>query len=466
MLFLGRSLHFAGCTKASAPTRVVHPVVTKLRSGVADTCGMDGREIEPRMVMWAVAEISWQDPSGVPCRAPATLEDTSKSGACLRVKRPFEVGSTVTVKWHRDHFCAIARNCRSDGRDFLLGVRRAPGVAPQEAKPVPAAKVPESDPAETANTHPLLLALKAERDRRTFPENNLASNAPARPPANPGNNPPESRGESPPTIAGSASITPQIQAREPRTDSHTSGAPPRLERKGMPGKTVFPKFWRRQQTEDAPPSTHSKEVVVNKSNAPAAEAAPGPRAELLSYEDIYHAAGIMSPRSGYGIHKVVEMLNSERLRDLSNDVKCASVLMALDAAGTSVDEVLQDANRRQQALNSYEAGKKKQLEDFEASISGENAQIEAEMERIRAHYAERIQHNRDLVAQETETLHNWQMAMQHESQRIAEVIELCSKQPAPVSVPRKHPSAAADKETNPAERSVEQARGAAAGRTF
>lgn len=449
-------------TNASAPTRAVHPVVTKLRSGVADTCGMDGREIEPRMVMWAVAEISWQDPSGVPCRAPATLEDTSKSGACLRVKRPFEVGSIVTVKWHRDHFCAIARNCRSDGRDFLLGVRRAPGVAPEAAKP--AAKLPESNPPETDDTHPLLLALKAERDRRTFPQNDLAPNAPAGPPSNPAKNGPESRAESLPTIAGSTSIT-QIQAREPRPDSHTSGAPPRLERKGMPGKTVFPKFWRRQQNEGAPPSTHSKEVVVNKSNAPAAEAAPGPRAELLSYEDIYHAAGIMSPRSGYGIHKVVEMLNSDRLRDLSNDVKRASVLMALDAAGTSVDEVLQDANRRQQALNSYEAGKKKQLEDFEASISGENAQIEAEMERIRAHYAERIQHNRDLVAQEKETLHNWQMAMQHESQRIAEVIELCSKQPAPAA-PGKYPSGTSDKEKKPAERSVEQAHGAAPGRTF
>jgi hypothetical protein len=192
----------------------------------------------------------------------------------------------------------------------------------------------------------------------------------------------------------------------------------------------------------------------------------GPRAELLSYEDIYHAAGIMTPRSGYSIHKVVEMLNSERLRDLSDDVKRASVLMALDAAGSSVDEVLQDATRRQQALNSYEAGKKKQLEEFEASSSRENTQIEAEMERIRAHYAERIQHNRDLVAQEKETLRNWQMAMQHESQRIAEVIALCSQKPVSVSGPSKVPSGTADKERSSAEKSVEQARGAASGQTL
>ena len=199
----------------------------------------------------------------------------------------------------------------------------------------------------------------------------------------------------------------------------------------MASKSVFPKFWRRQQDEDAPKHATLKEAPVNSSSSKApAEATSGPGGELLSYDDIYHAAGIMSPRSGYGIHKVVEMLNSQRIRELSTDIKRASVLMALDAAGTSVDDVLQDATRRQQALNAYEAAQRKQVEEFEAHKSREIAEIEAEMERIRAHYAQRIQNNRDQVAREKETLRNWQMAMQHESQRISEVIELCGKQPA------------------------------------
>jgi len=170
---------------------------------------------------------------------------------------------------------------------------------------------------------------------------------------------------------------------------------------------------------------------VNKSNSHATEGVTGPHHDLLSYDDIYHAAGIMSPRSGYGIHKVVEMLNNERIRDLSKEAKRASVLMALDAAGTSVDQLMQDATRRQQALNAYEGGQRKQLEEFEAGKSQESAQIEAEMERVRAHYAERIQSNRDQVVKEKEALRNWQNAMQHEMQRISEVIELCGKQPAP-----------------------------------
>jgi hypothetical protein len=175
-----------------------------------------------------------------------------------------------------------------------------------------------------------------------------------------------------------------------------------------------------------PEQNISKENSVNKTNTPAPDTSNAGQ-PLLSYEDIYHAAGILNPPSGYGIQKVVEMLNSDRIRELSNDIKRVSVLVALDAAGASADDVLQDATRRQQALDAYEAGQGRQLEELEARKSQENSQIEAELERLRAHYAERVQRNRDQVERQKEVLRNWKMAMQHESQRISEVIDLCRK---------------------------------------
>lgn len=198
----------------------------------------------------------------------------------------------------------------------------------------------------------------------------------------------------------------------------------------MQPKTFLPSFLRRAKGPKPLQSEDSKEVVVSKANERSLENGSVEKQEMLSYEDIYRAAGIMNPASGYGIHKVVDMLNSERIRDLSKDVQRASVLMALDVSGTSVDDVLTDAKSRQEALERYEAGKKKQIEDFEAAKTRDNSQLEQEMERIKAHYAERMQHNRDLIAQEKETLRTWQMAMQHEMKRIAEVIELCGHQPA------------------------------------
>ena len=195
----------------------------------------------------------------------------------------------------------------------------------------------------------------------------------------------------------------------------------------MEPKTLFPKLWRRPPVDDPPAKQPNPEAVVNKSSPRPSETAPAHSTDLLSYEDIYRAAGILNPPSGYGIQKVVDMLNNERLRDLSKDIKRASVLMALDAAGTSIDEILQDATRRQRALDSYESGRRQQLETFESRKAQENAQIEAELDRVRAHYAERIQRNREQVQQEKEALRNWQMAMQHEVQRITEVIDLCKK---------------------------------------
>jgi len=212
---------------------------------------------------------------------------------------------------------------------------------------------------------------------------------------------------------------------------HTQGAIARPERKVMQPKTIFPHFWRRKQDEDAPAKPNTTEAPVNKPNMQ--EATPsGPRGELLGYDDIYRAAGIMSAGSGYGMHKVVDMLNNERIRDLTNDAKRASVLMALDFAGISADELLTDATRRQNALNSYETARSKQLEEFEARKTKENVRIEEEMDKIRVHYAQRVQTNLDQVAKEKEALRTWQMAMQHETQRIADVIDLCNKQPAPV----------------------------------
>jgi len=385
--------------------------------------------------MWAVAEVSWADASGLPKHASATIEDMSVSGACLRVRAPIGVGSRVIVEWHREQFSAVTRNCRSDGTDFLLGVCREANGKRTSPDPEGVEGSAFSEPSRGGNGNQPDLATRSSLG--SVPYSNPIPVSPSAPAwtekrnsaADPIRCQLSSASASPGRTAETWNRQPEKGKREDIGDAQdrSPGTQPRHERKVMPSKKLFPHFWRRQGG-DAPEQTTPTEVPVNKPNMHAAEAGSGPGNELLSYDDIYHAAGIMSPRSGYGIHKVVDMLNSDRIRDLSKDVQRASVLMALEAAGASVGELLQDATRRQQALNSYEDAQRKQLEEFESRKSQENAQIQAEMDRVTAHYAERIQRNRDLVAREKEALHNWQMAKQHESQRISDVIELCGKQ--------------------------------------
>jgi hypothetical protein len=196
----------------------------------------------------------------------------------------------------------------------------------------------------------------------------------------------------------------------------------------MQSTPLFRKLWRHQpDPADGPDQATPTEVPVNKPDANP-EAMTGPQSELLSCEDIYRASGILGVGSKYDIAKIVEMLNSKHIRELPKDVRRASVLMALDAAGTSVDEVLNDASRRQHALNSYESGQQKQFEQFEADKTRENAQIQTEIERVTARYAERIQQNLDQVAREKEALHNWHTLKEAESQLIADAVALCGKQ--------------------------------------
>ena len=101
---------------------------------------------------------------------------------------------------------------------------------------------------------------------------------------------------------------------------------------------------------------------AKKSAMQSAREVPSFQVELSPMEDIYRAAGIMIPRKGYSITKIVEMTESGYIRGLSTEMKRAAVLMALDAAGISIEQIEQDAKARQDALDSYEATQKEQVE--------------------------------------------------------------------------------------------------------
>jgi hypothetical protein len=154
--------------------------------------------------------------------------------------------------------------------------------------------------------------------------------------------------------------------------------------------------------------------------------------ELLPLEEIYLAAGIGSPRRGYTIKKVVEMMHSEHLTALSKEMRRASVMMALDAAGISVDEVLRDAEVRLEAIKSYEADQKKLCEAEWARKTEEHGQLKAELEQVHARFIERMKQAQDGIAGGRARFEAWLSTMHEEAQSIAEAAELCLKVVPPV----------------------------------
>jgi len=170
------------------------------------------------------------------------------------------------------------------------------------------------------------------------------------------------------------------------------------------------------------------------------------RVDLSPMEDIYRAAGIMVPRKGYTINKVVEMLNSEHIRELSKEMKRVALMMALDAAGVPIGEVLQDAKLRQEALDAHEAQQRKQVEAEWARKEEENIQIQTELESVRAHYMARISRNLEGVAREKETFEGWVALKRQECQSMAEAAALCLEsaisESVSASLPNKRPGMA------------------------
>jgi hypothetical protein len=454
--------------------------------------------MEPRTPIWARADVFWQNEAGTLCVTRGALEDTSRSGACVRVDRPIEVGSKVTIKWHREQFCAITKNIRSDGRQFLLGLRRegdslppdgsepaAPEVIPVAPEWATKTQLPAAVPVvslaklaglEPVSTMPFgatslaravrILAGREVRAAAGAGARGTAARAVRSKPAAP-----DAMVPTPvlpePTKAGPAQ--PDLTQRDltqldaVRIDSaclpnrgnsalsetgfpkaSQSGACEQSfsqvqpndghERKIMESKSLFSWFSRRQEGADTADKTPEKEKPSSATSStmtskPSISNEPptGPKGDLLRYDDIYRAAGILGSRSGYDIGKVVEMLHSDRLVGLANNARGPVVLMAIEAAGTSPDDLLREAGERERALKVYEGNQRKYVEEYEARKTRENAQIEAEMVRVTAHYAERIKANLDQVTREKESLRKWQMSKQDESQRLTEVMELCAK---------------------------------------
>ena len=104
------------------------------------------------------------------------------------------------------------------------------------------------------------------------------------------------------------------------------------------------------------------------------------QADIEDFGAVYAEAGIELPLHGYGVDKVGEMLENKRLASLAREVKASAVLAALEAASVGVREVIQDAVRRDKALDAFEAGKVAEVRELRAKADARVAEIRQEID--------------------------------------------------------------------------------------
>jgi hypothetical protein len=150
-----------------------------------------------------------------------------------------------------------------------------------------------------------------------------------------------------------------------------------------------------------------------------------PSGARVDFEEVYRSAALKPPELPYGILKVVEMMNSQHLSSLSPDARRSALLMALEAVGAQVEDLLQDAVVRQRALKDYEDKQQKALRQFEAVKAEENRSLQAELDRLSKDYLTRMQANLDEVAREQDSFQAWQRRKRQEVQQIVEAAAFC-----------------------------------------
>ena len=109
--------------------------------------------------------------------------------------------------------------------------------------------------------------------------------------------------------------------------------------------------------------------LAPEASAPAPSPPPAGTAPSADLSIVYESAQIVPPAHGYTVLKVAEMLQSEHIRALPAEVRRKSVLVALDAAGVKVEDIVEDAVRRDRALDTYERVLQKRLDELAATTA-------------------------------------------------------------------------------------------------
>jgi hypothetical protein len=150
-------------------------------------------------------------------------------------------------------------------------------------------------------------------------------------------------------------------------------------------------------------------------------------AKLSSFEEIYQKSTFKAATStaAWDILKVADMVTSEHLHGLSPAGKHSALMMALEAAGVAVEDMLQDAVQRQRVLNDYEESQRQRLEQFEKSKLQDNERLAEEMEGICAQYRMRITSTVQEIERERAMFREWQERKEREQRRISEAASAC-----------------------------------------
>jgi len=161
--------------------------------------------------------------------------------------------------------------------------------------------------------------------------------------------------------------------------------------------------------------------------ATAGDGATGdPLVDLPPFDAIYRAAGIETPKHGFTAEKVLEMLASPELAALDGKARAAALAAFLKmnpAGAVPITDIVEDAVRRDQALDQFERFLQSKLAERSTAADRDNARLQAEIDELVRVNREKMDAHRRAIDAARERFETWRAAKQAEERRLAQAVE-------------------------------------------
>jgi hypothetical protein len=192
-----------------------------------------------------------------------------------------------------------------------------------------------------------------------------------------------------------------------------------------PGKPAGPPAQPRDLRELLGEIPEAPAIDERKLAAAAAPAEGGDDDEVPDFPAIYKAAGVVDPPHGYSAYKVLEIFASPGFASLDLRAKAAALTGFLNMTPSGpvpITDVVQDAVRRDQALDKFEEFLRSKQGARAEQIEKDNAQLQAEIDEVTRRNREKMEANRIAIEAEQARLTRWLVLKRAEERKLYDAV--------------------------------------------
>jgi hypothetical protein len=159
--------------------------------------------------------------------------------------------------------------------------------------------------------------------------------------------------------------------------------------------------------------------------SPPAPGSPGGLGEIPDFPSIYQASGVTDPPHGFSAFKVLEILSSAEFEGLDQKARAAALMgfLKMNPAGpVAIADIVQDAVKRDHALDGFDEFLRKKLEQRRAQLDQENEVLQKEIDELNRRNREKMDQNRRALETDKERLASWEARKRIEERRLYDAV--------------------------------------------